>query len=84
MTIALDIGSRLPAYATSMGMVLLANLSAAELEEYLDSVELKAFTTKTIVDKDTLKERLIEIKKKGWASSKQQLEDGLHSIAAPI
>jgi IclR family transcriptional regulator, pca regulon regulatory protein len=84
MTIALDIGSRLPAYATSMGLVLLANLSSEELEEYLDSVELKAFTTKTIVDKDELKKRLVEIRKEGWASSKQQLEDGLHSIAAPI
>ena len=84
MTIALDIGSRLPAYATSMGLVLLANLEPAELDDYLNSVDLKAFTTKTIVDKEELKTCLAEIRQKGWASSKQQLEDGLHSVAAPI
>lgn len=84
MTISLDIGSRLPAYATSMGQVLLAHLSQPKLDDYLNSVELKPFTDKTIIDKELLMNRLEEIRVKGWASAEQQLEDGLHSIAAPI
>ena len=84
MTISLDIGSRLPAYATSMGQVLLAHLSPTELDTYLKSVELKPFTNKTIIDKETLIDQLEEIRVNGWASAGQQLEDGLYSIAAPI
>ena len=84
LTISLDIGSRLPAYATSMGQVLLAHLSPSKLEDYFNSVELKPFTNKTITDKGKLMEQLEGIRAKGWASAEQQLEDGLHSIAAPI
>lgn len=84
MTISLDIGSRLPAYATSMGRVLLAYLSPSNLDDYFNSIELKAFTTKTIVNQVELRKILTEIREIGWASSRQQLEDGLHSIAAPI
>lgn len=84
MTISLDIGSRLPAYATSMGRVLLAYLSPLELDEYFNSVDLKAFTTKTIISEEELRKLLTEIRERGWANSMQQLEDGLHSIAAPI
>ena len=84
MSISLDVGSRLPAYATSMGQVLLAHLSPPKLDDYLNSVELKSFTDKTIIDKELLMKKLEEIRSKGWASAEQQLEDGLHSIAAPI
>jgi len=84
MSISLDVGSRLPAYATSMGQVLLAHLSSPQLDDYLNSVELKPFTDKTIIDKEILMKKLEEIRVKGWASAEQQLEDGLHSIAAPI
>lgn len=84
MTISLDIGSRLPAYATSMGQVLLAHLTPSELDDYFNSVELKPFTNKTIIDRELLMGELEEIREKGWASAEQQLEDGLHSIAAPI
>jgi len=84
MNITLNVGSRLPAYATSMGQVLLASLSPSELDEYFNSIEMRALTKKTITDKAKLIEILGHIRKRGWASAEQQLEDGLHSIAAPI
>ncbi len=84
MTISLDVGSRLPAYATSMGQVLLAHLSSPGLEEYFCNVELKSFTEKTIIDKFKLAEKFSEIRENGWVFVEQQLEDGLSSIAAPI
>ncbi|MFC5589421.1 IclR family transcriptional regulator C-terminal domain-containing protein [Sporosarcina soli] len=84
MTISLDVGSRLPAYATSMGQVLLAHLSPPELEAYFQKIELKAFTKKTIIDKSELINRFKEIRDNGWVFVEQQLEEGLSSIAAPI
>ncbi|MBE1554304.1 IclR family transcriptional regulator domain-containing protein [Sporosarcina limicola] len=84
MTISLDVGSRLPAYATSMGQVLLAHLPPSELEDYLHKVNLNYLTEKTIIDKSDLLEQLNEIRAKGWGFIEQQLEEGLSSIAAPI
>lgn len=84
MSINLDVGSRLPAYATSMGHVLLAYLPEAELEKYLDAFELNKFTDKTITDKEELKKVLDDVRQKAWGGVDQQFEDGLRSIAVPI
>lgn len=84
MKISLNVGSRLPAYATSMGQVLLAHLSPSELEDYFHKIELNSFTGETIIDKPQLMDRLQEIRDTGWVSVEQQLEVGLSSIAAPI
>ena len=84
MAISLDIGSRLPAYATSMGQVLLAHLSPQALENYFHNAELKSFTGKTIIDKTQLMEQFNEIRESGWVFVEQQLEEGLSSIAVPI
>ncbi|PID20275.1 IclR family transcriptional regulator [Sporosarcina sp. P3] len=84
MMIALDVGSRLPAYATSMGQVLLANLSPSELENYFTDADFTAFTDRTVSSKLELTERLTQIKNDGWAFVEQQLEEGLSSLAAPI
>src|SRR5699024_8273762 len=50
MTISLDVGSRLPAYATSMGQILLANLTDEELDRYFETTSLKQWTEKTVVN----------------------------------
>lgn len=84
MSINLDVGSRLPAYATSMGHVLLAHLPEAELEHYLNSFKLNKFTDKTITDKEELKKVLADVRKKSWGGVDQQFEEGLRSIAVPI
>lgn len=84
MSINLDVGSRLPAYATSMGHVLLANLPEEELDAYLDSFQYEQFTDKTITSKEELRDVLKDVHNKGWGGVDQQFEEGLRSIAVPI
>lgn len=84
MSINLDVGSKLPAYATSMGHVLLANLSKEDLEKYLNNLNLEKFTDNTILDKDQLRTILEDVREKNWGGVDQQFEEGLRSIAAPI
>ena len=55
MSITLSVGTRLPAYATSMGRVLLANLPEDELEERLARIEIRPLTARTVTDKDALR-----------------------------
>jgi IclR family pca regulon transcriptional regulator len=84
MTIGLSVGARLPAYCTSMGRVLLAHLDPPELDRYLETVELKARTDRTIIDKQRLRAELDVVRAQGWCLIDQELEDGVRSVAAPI
>lgn len=84
MTIALNIGSRLPAYCTSMGRVLLAHLPEHELDQVLENTDLKRLTGRTITSELLLRKTLGEVRSKGWALVDQELEEGVRSIAAPI
>ena len=84
MTMALNVGSRLPAYATSMGHVLLAGLSPAELESYLDGVTLDPLTPRTITDKSKLRSELEKVRRAGYSSTNGERELGILSVAAPI
>jgi IclR family pca regulon transcriptional regulator len=84
MTISLSIGSRLPAYCTSMGRVLLGGLSDAELEAVLSKSELKAITPHTVTDPARLQQIIREDRSKGWSLVNQELEEGLVSLSVPI
>jgi IclR family pca regulon transcriptional regulator len=84
MTVAISIGTRFPAFATSMGRVLLAELSDAELRDRLPSGELPALTARTLTDADQLARELTRVHRQGWALVDQELEDGLRSVAAPV
>jgi IclR family pca regulon transcriptional regulator len=84
MTIALALGSRLPAYATSMGRVLLAGLPRPDLDRFLGEVKLEALTSRTVTSRRRLREIIDETRDKGWCLVDQELEDGVRSIAAPI
>lgn len=84
MTISLGLGSRLPAYAASMGRVLLAGLPPDELDAYLGSTPLEALTARTITDEARLRQELDTVGRQGWALVDQELEDGIRSIAAPL
>jgi IclR family pca regulon transcriptional regulator len=84
MTIALALGSRLPAYATSMGRVLLSGLSRPDFDRYLSEVQLKPLTSRTVDTTSQLREIIDETRAKGWCLVDQELEDGVRSIAAPI
>jgi len=84
MTVAINVGTRFPAYATSMGRVLLAGLDDVALEEHLTGLDLRAFTSQTVGSADALRERVLETRRQGWALVDQELEHGLRSIAAPV
>lgn len=84
MTISLSVGSRLPAYPTSMGRVLLAAADDDALDAYLDRVELVPLTTRTTTDRDALRRQVLETGEQGWALVDQELEDGVRSVAAPL
>ena len=84
MTIALAVGTRLPAHATSMGRVLLADLTEVELERYFESATLTRLTPRTVVEPARLREILRGVRQEGWALVDQELEDGVRSVAVPI
>jgi IclR family pca regulon transcriptional regulator len=84
MSIALNTGSRLPAYCTSLGRVILANLPEEALNTYLENVKLRAYTERTVVSVERLREILAEVKKSGFAIVEEELEVGLRSIAVPV
>ncbi|MEI4770039.1 IclR family transcriptional regulator C-terminal domain-containing protein [Psychrobacillus sp. FJAT-51614] len=84
MSINIDVGTRLPAYATSMGHVLLAGLPEEELKNYFDSNDFTKFTDNTIQSKEHLLEVLKGVRENNWGGVDQQLEEGLRSIAVPI
>jgi IclR family pca regulon transcriptional regulator len=87
MTISLGLGSRLPAYATSMGRVLLADLDEDQLATHLDGNidgHLPALTNRTITDPAGLRAELDRVRRQGWAIVDQELEDGVRSVAAPL
>jgi IclR family pca regulon transcriptional regulator len=84
MTINLSIGSRLPAYCSSMGRVLLAGLPEDELDRVLRESDLRQRTRRTVTDIDALKALIAGIRVRGWAQNDQELEEGLVSLSAPI
>jgi IclR family transcriptional regulator, pca regulon regulatory protein len=84
ISINLSVGSRLPAYCTSMGQILLAALDDAALEEYLKHVNLTARTTRTLHTPQALHEALLATRQRGWVISDQELELGLRSLAVPL
>lgn len=84
MTITLAVGSRLPAYATSMGRVLLAALPPAELEERLSRMTIRPLTARTVEDVEALRRELDRVRDEGWAIVDQELEEGVRSVGVPI
>jgi IclR family pca regulon transcriptional regulator len=80
----LHIGSRLPAYCTSMGRVLLAYLPGEQLEQYLARVVLTPFTARTVTGVDKLRLALRNVRRHGHALVDQEYEVGLRSLAVPV
>lgn len=84
MTVAISVGTRFPAYATSMGRVLLAGLPADALEPYLLALRPEHLTSRTVTSVDGLRTELARVRAQGWALVNQELEEGLRAVAAPI
>jgi IclR family pca regulon transcriptional regulator len=84
MTVAISVGTRFPAYATSMGRVLLAALTEEELERYLDEATFERLTAHTVTSPAQLRAIVSEVAHQGYAIVDQELEEGLRAVAVPI
>lgn len=84
MSIGLNKGSRLPAYCTSMGRVLLADLPAGTLAAYLERTALRPRTEYTETDSGRFHRLIEKVRTDGYALNDQELEIGLRSIAVPV
>jgi IclR family pca regulon transcriptional regulator len=84
MSAAIVVGTRFPAYATSMGRAIVGAGSLDRQEQFLSQAELSPLTPRTITDPQRLRAALEHVRKEGWALVDQELEEGLRSLAAPL
>jgi IclR family pca regulon transcriptional regulator len=84
MTISVNIGARRPAYATAMGRVMLADLPADQLEQFLHEYPLHPILPSTITGVDEFREELAQVRRDGYALVNQELEEGLIAVAVPV
>lgn len=79
-----SIGNRLPAWVTSMGRVLIAELGAAEQEAFLAQIDLQRYTEHTVASLEDLRAELARVKEQGWSLVNQELDEGLRGLAVPV
>jgi IclR family pca regulon transcriptional regulator len=84
MSVAITIGTRFPAYVTSMGRVLLAYASAAKRDTYFDGFAPTSFTPRTVTSVDALRAELTQVRRQGWSLIDGELESGLRALAVPV
>lgn len=84
MRIALGVGSRLPAYCTSLGRMLLAGLEDTEVLARLGAGPLEACTQHTLTSPQEVLAEVQAARRQGWCLVDQELEEGLISMAAPV
>ena len=77
-------GARAPLHAVSSGQVLLAFRGTAAIERYLAQPTLERFTPRTLADPDAIRERLREVRRRGYAWAIEEFDPDISSIAAPI
>lgn len=84
MAITLSVGTRLPAAYTSMGRVLLAQMSDVEVEAFLQRTPLRAFTPNSVTDAHRLRQSILDARQQHYAIVDQELDSGLRSVAVPL
>ncbi|WP_319772535.1 IclR family transcriptional regulator C-terminal domain-containing protein [Breoghania sp.] len=84
MSVNITIGTRLPALTTSMGRVMLANLSPTALHAFLTKSDIQRHTEYTLTNHDSLFAEITNVRSRGYAILDQELEIGLRSIAVPL
>ncbi len=84
MSVALSIGTRLPAHATSMGRVLLGALDDDARAAYFAAAKREAFTLRTVTEESALRDILDTVSRDDYALVDQELEIGVRSIAVPV
>lgn len=83
MSISIDVGSRVPAHATSMGRVLLAWAPPSIVDQVVEA-GLRRLTAKTITDSVRLRDSLHDVRQRGYAVVESELEEGLLSASVPV
>lgn len=78
------VGARYPAYATSLGRVMLAGLPDEALEAYFEKLEPRPLTRQTVVDKSALRDLVLQARQDGYATTVDQLDYGITALAVPI
>lgn len=78
------VGRTYPAYPTSLGRVLLAGRSDAEVDEYLRTTEFSKLTDRTEVDPEILRAKIREARSRGYATVRDELAYGVTALAVPI
>jgi len=84
MSVAVSVGSRLPAFHSSMGRVQLGFLDPSEIWRRLKSVRIEPMTPSTITDLQALFDRIRDDHEQGFSIVDEELERGLRSIAVPV
>ena len=84
LSLNVDIGTRLPAHATSMGRVLAAYAEASVVDRIVDQGGLPYLTSRTITDPIAFRDALHEVRKRGYAVLDGELEEGFVSAAVPV
>ena len=84
MSVRITIGTRFPAFATSMGRVLLAGMPDASVDALVAASALPPLTARTVTDAAALREELDRVRAQGWALVDGELEPGLRSVAVPL
>lgn len=82
--LAAGVGTRFPAYATSLGRVLMAAQDDAGIDRTLAALSPQPFTDKTVTDTGALREILLAVRQQGYASIQDELDYGIVSVAVPV
>ena len=81
---SVQVGAQFPLHAGSSSKAFLAFLSESEQQEYLDNIELVPLTDNTMINRDQLIEELCTIRKRGYAMSFGERQQGAGAVAAPL
>lgn len=84
MTVSITVGTRFPAYLTSVGRVMLAHLPERQIEEHLRRITIDRPTPHTVATTGQLRAELRRVRDQGYAIVDQELEEGLRSVAVPV
>ncbi len=84
MSVSLNVGTRLPAFATSLGRVLLADMTERALNDFLDKCQVEQYTAFTLTKKSELAAEISRVNLQGYSLVEQELELGLTSISVPV
>jgi IclR family pca regulon transcriptional regulator len=84
LSTGLGIGSRLPAYCSATGRVLLASLPPAEAARRVRAMTRKPLTERTVYQADQVLELVARCREDGWAGNDGELEIGVRSMAVPV